>query len=84
MSKVDLRKGTVKHQGWIQALPSMHTCVTGIDTTNGGTNGGTTNGGTTNGGTNTDLVDGDGESLPPDGLLITALEGWGSGGDDAT
>ena len=73
MSEVDLRKGTVKHQGWIQALPSMHTCVTGIDT-NGGTNGGT----------NTDLVDGDGESLPPDGLLITALEGWGSGGDDAT
>ena len=72
MSKVDLRKGTVKHQGWIQALPSMHTCVTGI-----GTNGGTTNG-------DTDLVDGDGESLPPDGLLITALEGWGSGGDDAT
>ena len=78
MSKVDLRKGTVKHQGWIQAMPSMHTCVTGIVT------GIESTGSESTGIDSTDLVDGDGESLPPDGLLITALEGWGSGGDDAT
>ena len=61
----------MKHQGWIHALPAVHTCVNGVNGVNGIDS-------------STDLVDGDGETLPPDGLLVTAMEGWGSEGDDAT
>jgi hypothetical protein len=78
MSEMDLRLGTVKHLGWIHSIPQAHNCISEI-----------TKASMTNDySSSTDFVDLDGIIIKPEGMLVTASEGWYNShptpGDDST
>ena len=71
MSEVDLRGGTDKHVGWIHSLPQVHACVSGITAASLAHDFSSS----------TDLIDVDGDIIRPEGMLVTASDGWGHSED---